>query len=517
VACANGPCASPSAVAFVAGAGLGAAPVAVANFGLLMGGGAGGGWQFVCDDVYGTPLPELVRPDGRGRVLAAGAAGLTWSADGCSWEAAAGAVARREVLDLAFAGAASAAEERVWALAADGEARVLALSTDGGATFELVHSFSDGLAYARLLVAPSDGQRLYVTGAGAAGAGVTVLASSTDGGATWASRELTGGLTPPLENTLVPLAVAPADPGVLFFSLVDAQGDEIWLSEDGGRSVRRVLDGGPRDWMTGLAFGPGQTVYAAAAVIPVIDDGPPGHLFVSRDGGRTWAPPRPSARTGPAYRCLHAAAGKLYACDLGGPTGEAFLVGASTDEGQTWTPVVRLQELTGARTCVRAACAATEAWFCDRYGHCPAPPSPAPPPPDASDPSLPPRDAATNPDARPATCTDGPCDRANPGEGGCSCSLGGRGGPASSAPQLPFPALLGALLATLLTTRRRQTKRPARTRQAATPPASCDTTTPRDPIPLAPHDHRSPITDHRSRTSTRTRVRISTRRPSHPT
>ncbi len=454
-ACARGPCASPSAIAFLTGGGGGAGggALAVTNFGLVQAEG-GGGWSYVCDDVYGTPRPELVRGDGRGRLFAAGSStGLLGSADGCAWSAAAGAVAEREVLDLAFDGTPG----RVWALAgAPGVAeRVLARSDDGGASFAMVHAFADGLAYARLLVAPSDSRRLYLAGRGQGAAGVSVpLARSDDGGATWTTRDLAAGRPAPLENPLVLLAVAPDDPDRLFFSLVDALGDEIWLSDDGGRSVRRVLEGGPRDWMTGLAFGPdGRTVYAAAAVIPVIDGESPGHLFVSRDRGESWAAPILSAATGPSYRCLEASGGTLYACDLGGPTGGAFLVGASSDEGRTWQPVVQLRELAGAKRCVRAACAATEAWLCDSYGRCP----------DEGDAGAPGSDAARDPadagrddgptEGGAGACAGDTCPRA----GGCACKLSRAGG-ADRAPLAPgvFAALA---LAAFASRRRRQLRK----------------------------------------------------------
>jgi hypothetical protein len=334
-ACANGPCASPTPVAFLTG---GEAAVVVANFGLLVPAPASAEWQVVCDDVYGTPMPGLVRRDGRGRLFVAGADGVMFSDDGCVWARAAGVVAGREVHDLAFeAGSAG----RVWALA--GEPPALAMSRDGS-TFETVHTFGDERTYRRLMVAPSDPQRFYAVAPGPGGPASTILATSVDGGDSWTARDLVEGLAAPPETPLALVAIAPADPQVLFFTVVDAFGDEIWRSEDGGRSLQRVLKGGPRDWMTGVAFGAdGQTVYASASVVPLLAGDPPGRLYISRDGGRTFGLAVSAAPTGPSYRCLHAAGGTLYACGLGEPGGEAFLLGASTDEGKTWQSLLRLE------------------------------------------------------------------------------------------------------------------------------------------------------------------------------
>jgi hypothetical protein len=434
-ACAAGPCASPAPVAYLAPAVAGGGAVVVANFGLLTEEAGRTGWQFVCDDLYGSARPELVRMGGDGRVFAAPAIGLLWTGDGCGWTQATGAVADRVVHDLAFEGSTA----RVWALA--GEPAVLAVSGDGGARFEVVHAFGDQERHRRLLVARSDPRRLYVAASGDGATPVSTLFSwSTDGGASWSMRDLADGV-PPLQNPFTLMAVAPDNPEVIFFGLVDAYGDEIWRSDDGGRSLRRVLKGGPRDWMTGLAFGPDpRTVFAAASVTPVINVEPPGHLFVSRDGGQTWGEPILSDRTGPSYRCLHAAGGKLVACGLGEPGGEAFLVGESADEGKSWQPLLRLQQLTGVKSCAQSSCAATEAWLCDRYNRC------GPTPPTTTDAGAGQSDAAPVADGPPSVpdTRDGSSDRLSEGDSGgsgCGCTLGA-GRPAGGGLVLGLAALM---------------------------------------------------------------------------
>ena len=411
-ACANGPCASPSIVDYRWSSAE--TFVAVANFGLLTGGPGAPGWQLICDDVYLKARPELVRVDARGRIFAPATRGLQVSDDGCSWQLAQGDLAGMAVIDIAFERGSA---ERVWALAGADAARALALSTDGGTTFNVVHRFGDGHPYQRLLVAPSDGQRIYAAG-GAPGAS-TWLASSADGGATFSTRDLAQVVEPDRSSAFALLAASPDDPQVLFFSLVDAYGDEIWRSADGGRSLQRVLKGSARDWMTALAFGASaETVYAAAAVVPVLDNEPPGRLYVSRDGGRTFADAIPAGPDGPAYRCLQFTAGKLYACAGEDASGQSFLVGVSTDEGASWSPLLRLGDLDGVKSCVRSQCVASEAWLCDSYGRCPSAPG---------------MDAGGSGEAVDAGGADtrgvdaaGACAEARCGRGGgCDCGIGG--------------------------------------------------------------------------------------------
>jgi hypothetical protein len=393
-------------------------PTVLSNFGLLVSGERPQSWQLVCDDVYGKPVPELVWADRRGRFFAAPSSGLRRSADGCTWADAGGAIGGLAVVDVAFE---RDAPESVWALAGPERDRVLARSGDGGASFQIAHRFGDGHPYAQLRIAPSDSRRIYASGGTG---GSSWLAASVDGGATWTVNDLAGGMVPPPPSAFVLQAVSPEDPQVLFFSLVDAYGDEIWRSEDGGRSLQRVLKGGSRDWMTALAFGAtGQTVYAAAAVVPVIDDDPRGRLYISRDGGRNWGAAVPAGADGPAYRCLQFSEGKLYACTNEDLLGQSFLVGVSPDEGRSWSPLLRVRDLGGVKSCVRSTCVASEAWLCDQFGRCPGTEV------DAGTGGAGASDAGAG-DGKVIDAGDGCAGGRCEGSGGCGCTVvASRGGP----------------------------------------------------------------------------------------
>ena len=120
---------------------------------------------------------------------------------------------------------------------------------------------------------------------------------------------------------------------------------------------------------------------------------------------------------------MNAAGGKLYACGNGAL--DDFLVGVSSDEGKTWSPVARLDQVMGAMACVRARCLTTETWLCDSYGRCPPGIVPTGPVDGA---------ASTGGADAAAACTGDRCK--NPG--GCSCDVGDRSQPGGFALVLLF-------------------------------------------------------------------------------
>ena len=153
--------------------------------------------------------------------------------------------------------------------------------------------------------------------------------------------------------------------------MVVAGGDEIWRSSDGGRTVERVLQLSNGEALGGLAFGtaPG-TLYVAGTSVYIEPGKPPGTLFISRDGGATWAPPIASGSEGPHYKCLTASAGKLYACESYRGSNTDPMVQESSNEGATWTPALRLADVSGPKSCVAEACQTVAAWLCDKYQVC---------------------------------------------------------------------------------------------------------------------------------------------------
>ena len=360
-----GPCQVPEPGRFLPGAGAGQ-PALAANFGLLLPGA--GGWQYICDDSYATAPSDRLWRAPAGDLLAGSAQGLLRSDDGCAWLPVEGDVAGRVVEDLVV-------EPRpagwVWALVT--VPGTVYMSTDGGRRFVERGQVAGTLPGGRLRGAPSDPTRLYLT-AGLAGM-PPALWVSRDYGRLWNPE--TPAVT--LPGPLSVLAVAPDDPETVYFKVTVPEGDELWKSGDGGKTLARLLKLADFELLAGLAFGPagpsGQTeaaLYVAGRAPIVVDGVPPGRLYVSRDGGGTWQTPIPSPPGGPSYRCLEFSRGKLFACAAGEAAGDSFMLGVSEDEGRSWAPVVRLADVHGPRACVRDRCLRTELWLCESYGQCAA-------------------------------------------------------------------------------------------------------------------------------------------------
>jgi photosystem II stability/assembly factor-like uncharacterized protein len=358
----RGPCASPDALRFLPGA----EPVALTNFGLLYRAPAGEKWEVVCDDNYALAPATRMRRAPDGRLFAPSDEGLYRTADGCTFQASAGAVAGKIVFDVAFD---ARSPQRIWAL---GDLpRKLWISSDSGQTFSQQQAFGDTFTVSRLVSAPSDPQHLYIFGRGAQG--TSPSGQSLDGGLTVTIFDLSAGATPRPPTPLEFLAISPVDPLTLYFVSVDGNGDELWKSNDGGKTVRRLLKLEGLEALGGFAFGATpETIYVGGAstdIVPVPGQ-PPARLYISRDGGATWQPQVPSSAQGPRYTCLSASGDALYACTPGELLGEAFMVGVSRDEGKTWSPLVKLESLGSARSCVKAQCLRTEQWLCESYQQC---------------------------------------------------------------------------------------------------------------------------------------------------
>jgi photosystem II stability/assembly factor-like uncharacterized protein len=299
-------------------------------------------------------------PDGR--VFVPSLEGLFSSSDGCTWTRAGGELTNT-VWDIAVDPTNPA---RVWAVA--GDVRSVFLSTDGGRTFVAKHKFTDMLRFIRIHIAPSDPRVIYVSGYRSRFP--LVLAVSTDGGESWAVDDAaSNGIAGP-GQTVDLQAVAPADPATIYLSVLNAVGDEIWRVGGHGKTPVKILSLPDGAEARAFTFGASGNDMYVAAKDPLESVGKtPAYLYVSHDAGATWTA-RPVGDNGPRFRCLRWREGKLYACAGDQPAGDEFLLGVSSDEGVTWSPVMRMRDLKGVSACVAAPCAATAAWLCDSYGVC---------------------------------------------------------------------------------------------------------------------------------------------------
>lgn len=320
------------------------------TFGLLVSHDGGCSFRWVCEDNigYGGTFDPKYEVATDGTIYAATFAGLRVSHDGgCSFETA--------TADLPRGDANRFAELWVDAidLGADGTAWVgtaetagpndVYRSTDGGHAWTAMGLATATIWWKSIVVAPSDGARVYVAGYELAHPDDGVpdptahLRRTDDGGATWNALPLTDVTTASTPVVKV-AAIAPDDADTLWLRSVAAaapNGDVLYRSTDGGNTWQEVLS-------PGAAIGD-VLVQADGTVLAAV---PGVGLMASTDGGVSFALQGVPPRLG----CLaQADDGDLLACGANwDPDFQAL--GRSVD-GEAWSKVFRFVEMAGPVTC----------------------------------------------------------------------------------------------------------------------------------------------------------------------
>jgi hypothetical protein len=366
----------------------------VANFGLLEP-GTGQTWEYACDDMFGQPDALHERRSPNGNFFFPTTRGLMFTQDRCTFTQAGGDIAGKVIYDVAID-----AKDPNLVFAIGDTPRVLWKSTNGGVTFTTIQTFPAGLALLNVVLPPGRTKEIYVVGRGKGTS--SPVAASTDDGASFTMRDpgLSAGAA--IATSFEFLSADPTSPQTLYFTILEGDGDRLWRSTDGGATVTQLLKLGATEGLMGLAFGPtAGTLYLAAVDLFPLAGQPPGQLYLSRDAGKTWLPPRPAPETGPQFACLVADGARLYACSTGQGRKEDLMLGYSDDEGTTWTTMTTLGSLAGPKSCVKLQCEAVSQWLCDTYTSCAEGMSPTPNTtpdggvntPDASTPTLPKEDS----------------------------------------------------------------------------------------------------------------------------
>jgi hypothetical protein len=358
-----GPCRVPDSLDMLGGSAP-ATPVLAVNFGLMLPAAkGGGGYEYVCEEIFGGKIGDRARVGATGRMFVPALDGLYYSDDACTWTRASGAFAGLTVWDISFD---PSSPGKIWAVG--GSPRALALSTDNGATFIKKLDFDAAIYFIRVVVAPSNPKIVYLTGF--RNMFPLIMAVSTDGGETFTmDLEASTGMAMPGQVVEL-LGVAPDDANTLYFVVTNPDGDEVWKSTSQGHNPVKVLTLGEAGQQYGFSFGENPaTLYVGSQVLLESVGKPPAYLYFSHDAGKTWDR-HPTGAMGPRFRCLHWVAGKLYACGGDQSNQDSFLLGSSIDEGLTWQPAVTFSQLKGVRSCVADKCAVTTTWLCDTYGVC---------------------------------------------------------------------------------------------------------------------------------------------------
>ncbi len=206
------------------------------------------------------------------------------------------------------------------------------LRAAGGLSFATLGSGVTGTRMLTVEVAPSDAQRVYVSGRDAVTSG-PVLYRSDDGGATLVAQHPNYGT---IDDGPFISGVDPTAADVLYLRANVGFGSVLLRSADGGRSVTPVAQtSGP---MLGFALSDdGATVWVGS---------PSDGLLRSEDHGLSFHTVGPT----PTY-CLRFHAGTLWQC---GDWTHGYALARSGDLGQSFVPVLRFQDVVGAYDCSAA-------------------------------------------------------------------------------------------------------------------------------------------------------------------
>ncbi|WP_437673029.1 WD40/YVTN/BNR-like repeat-containing protein [Sorangium sp. So ce131] len=303
-----------------------------ATYGVLTTSDGGERWSWICEPAIGyigieDPMMVLT---GDGSILVGLFGGLSATHDrGCQWELGAGGVADRNIVDLSI--------DR----AEPGSVILLGSSVLGSDEIltQVWESKDDGRTWAQAGVdlpstflgvtldsAPSDPRRLYVSGRWNGPSFQGILKRSMDRGRTWEDFDVPGS-----DERNLPYigAVDPVDPDVVYVRRDGDEADTLLVTRDGGATWEEVFQAAS---LVGLALSP---------------DG--SKIAVGSDYGGLWTAPTATLTFTPVrnlgVRCLTWTPRGLFAC--ADEFVDGFTAGISTDEGQTFSPLMTLDRLCG--------------------------------------------------------------------------------------------------------------------------------------------------------------------------
>jgi hypothetical protein len=313
----------------------------VTNFGFVITEDGGQTWTWTCEQDANTfGVLYQLGPAPRRRLFGVANDGAIHSDDvTCSWQVGGGLLAGQLVTDV-FPDPTSA--DRVLAIGNAGGVASVFESADGGTTFgATLYQASGGDEVNGAEIARSDPRVVYL--ALMSPDRGPKLARTSDGGASWIVSDLTADLG---LGRLRIIAVDPDDPDTVLLRFSSADGGEsIAVTRDGGATAAKPLS--ILHYFTSFARMPGGALilsgmsFVNQRIVPV--------LFVSRDGGASFQ----QHDAVPAVLALGQRDGVLYAATDNFTDG--YALGASTDEGATWQPVVRFDQVASVRPCVRAS------------------------------------------------------------------------------------------------------------------------------------------------------------------
>jgi hypothetical protein len=336
------------------------------TFGLLISRDDGCSFHWVCEKAigYGGEFDPKYAVAVDGTIFATTFEGLRVSRDGgCSWLTATDDNTKNlsgiwiDALDIGPDGT-------VWVATAESAgANDVFSSSDNGVTFTPRGQQSATIWWKSVKVAPSNKQRVYLSGYQVAGVlpdggqatPTAHLRRSDDNGATWVPLELFGSRRDPPDMKFGPTpivlvaAVDPKQPDTLLLISIGAngsRGDRLYRSTDAGYSFTEVL--ATADPIRDTLFAQDGSVYVATLTAS----------FKSTTNGLSFSPLTGS----PQLACLgQRSDGKLFGCGANWEP-DFKAVAVSPDNTGSWTKQFRFVELAGPLQC---AAGTTSAQQCD--------------------------------------------------------------------------------------------------------------------------------------------------------
>jgi len=326
--------------------------VVVTNFGLLT--LRDERWHLTCEERIGGLLLDVQGNDTT--TICSTDTGLYEQAGNlCEWNAGPRSANNTWVLSYALATDASDAPPTSFALVASRDGQALYVERARlGEDLAVVQSF-DGASGYRKLVAGGDPAAIFVTGY-TFSPRTWHVAFSVDAGETWDfAAPVIGDDT----ATLWPRLVDPRSPRAVLVQAESTIGgaDELWRFDAESGTFTRLLTLEDGETFGGIA----------------LDDD---ELWVAgrrSNAGSLYRALRKElvfervSDEGPAFECLGAHEGVLYTCLNDFTRASPFLVGSSNDEGQSWSPHLRLEDLGQLTTCGEE-CSFSEQWLRESYG-----------------------------------------------------------------------------------------------------------------------------------------------------
>jgi len=308
-----------------------------ATYGILLTHDRGAHWYWICEQSIGfngfeDPMMGITK---NGTLLAGIFDGLSVSKDGgCQWDFEGGPLASRYAIDLSVEkNNPSSAVVVVSNSTGPGmfSTQVFETSDDAASFTQAGVDLPTEFLGLTLDPAPSDPNRIYVSGRYGAPDYQGVLERTPDRGKTWEKLPIPGS-----NDTLLPYigAIDPNNPDLVYVRLDGDPSDKLIVSKDGGVGWNDAFVATGN--LLGFALSPDGSTVAV--------------------GGETdglWLAPSSTLQfqkvSDLKVRCLTWASDGLYAC--ADEFTDGFTVGVSTDNGKSFEPLMHLKELCGPLAC----------------------------------------------------------------------------------------------------------------------------------------------------------------------